>query len=309
MGNTNRVILNVSQTGRLPLKVVLLPLSAITLALIVAGCVYLSPLLTIYAAYYLGAFATAIVLPTFLIPRLWQSAAQAPGPRIGWAFRLNALRGGLMALSALAFVLLPIDFQAGLLFKALVVTVPTLVIAIPLTGVATKWLLASEPQAVTYENDRYVEISKLVTIVSWIGAVLLVALVIRVFEYWPVSLKYGPDTEHARSGFEAHFGFDPTESTDQLYFRKFLFWQTNETHAVFHYRDRAVVDRILQSFEMERGSDPQSYGMLRLQFPTRWLDDGRDDAFLLDEYYRAPYAHVAWVDTRSQVFYYLAFLD
>jgi hypothetical protein len=309
MGNTNRVILNASRTGRLPLKVVLLPVSAITLALIVAGCVYLSPLLTIYAAYYLGALATAVVLPTFLIPRLWQSATQAPSPRIGWAFRLNALRGGLMALSALAFVLLPIDFKAGLLFKALVVTVPTLVMAIPLTGIATKWLLASEPQAVTYENDRHVGISKLVTIVSWIGAVMLVALVIRVFEYWPVSLKHGPDTEYARDGFQAHFGFDPKESIDQLYFRKFLFWQTNETHVVFHYRDRAVVDGILQSFEMDRGSDPQSYGMLRLQFPARWLDQEKADASLLSEYYRAPYAHVAWVDTGNQVFYYLAFLD
>ena len=38
-------------------------------------------------------------------------------------------------------------------------------------------------------------ISKLVTIVSWVGAMLLVcACDLGMFEYWPVSLKHGPDT-------------------------------------------------------------------------------------------------------------------
>ena len=100
-----------------------------------------------------------------------------------------------MAISALAFVLLPLDFKAGMFFKALVFMVPALVIAIPLTGAVTKWLVASEPQAATYDNDRYVGISRLFTLVSWTGSVLLVALVIWVFEYWPVSLKHGPDTD------------------------------------------------------------------------------------------------------------------
>jgi len=294
---------------RQPFKVVLVLVSAVTLTLIVAASAYFSPLITVFAAYYLGAFLTAIVLPTFLIPRLWQSAAQASAPRIGWAFRLHALRAGLTALSALAFVLLPLDFKAGTFFKVLVFAVPALVIAIPLTGAVTKWLVAPEPQAAAYESDRYVRLSRLVTLVSWIGSVLLVALVIWIFEYWPVSLKHGPDTTHARTGFQAHFGFDPNESADQLYFRRFLFWQTDETHAVFHYRDREVVDRIVQSFGMERSSDLQSYGMLRLQFPARWLNASKDDAFLLNEYYRAPYGRVAWVDTQAQVFYYLAFLD
>jgi len=294
--------------GRFPLKVALLPVSSVFLALIIAGSVYVSPLVTVYAAYYLGALVTAIVLP-LLIPRLWHAATEAPGPRIGWAFRLNALRGALVALSALAFVLLPLDFQAGMFFKALIISVPVLVIAIPLTGIATKWLVKSEPGAATYENDRYVGISQLVTVLSWIGSVLLIALVIWVFEYWPVSLKHGPDTEYARTGFRSYFGIDPGQSTERLYFRKFLFWQTNETYAAFHYRDREVVDQILRTFEMERSTEPQSYGMLRRQFPARWLDKSKDDAFLLSEYYRAPYGHVAWVDTEDHVFYYLAFLD
>lgn len=287
----------------------MLPAAAAVLTLIVLGSVYISPLLSVYAAYYIGALATAILVPALLIPRLWKSASSAPTGKIGWAFRLNAIRGGLLAASALAFVLLPLDFGAELMFKVIVFTVQTIVIAIPLMSVAGKWLVASQSDAQVYEGDQWVNVSKLVSVVSWIGAVLLFALVIWVFEYWPVSLKHGPDTQAARGGFESHFGFVPPESVGRLYFRKFLFWQTDETHAKFHYRDRAVVDRILERYDMEPSSDLQSYGMVRLQFPGRWLDNEREDSFVFDQYYRAPFGHVAWVDAERQVFYYLALLD
>ena len=285
------------------------PAATAVLALIVLGSVYVSPLLSVYAGYYIGALATAIFVPAMLIPRLWASSSSAPSPRIGWAFRLNAVRGGVVAASALAFVLLPLDFGAELMFKVIVFTVPTIVIAIPLMSAAGKWLVTAQPHAEVYEQDRWVAVSKLVSIVSWIGAMLLLTLVVWMFEYWPVSLKHGPDTHAARAGFESHFGFTPPDSVDKLYFRKFLFWQTDETHAKFHYRDREVVDRILERFEMEPRSEAQTYGMIRLQFPGRWLDDSREDPFVLHEFYWAPYGHSAWVDTERQVFYYLALLD
>lgn len=297
------------QLGRIPLRVALLPGAAAVLVLIVLGSVYVSPLLSVYAAYYVGALATAILVPTLLIPRLWKAASTSLAQRIAWAFRLNAIRGGLLAASALAFVLLPLDFGSELMFKVIVFTVPTIVIAIPVMSAVGTWLVTSQPEAEVYEGDRWVGVSKLVTVVSWIGALLLFALVIWVFEYWPVSLKHGPDTPAARAGFESHFGFASPESVDDVYFRKFLFWQTDETYTKFHYRDREVVDRILAEFEMEPRSEVQTYGMIRLQFPRRWLDDEREDAFVLGEFYRAPYGHSAWVDTENQIFYYLAFLD
>jgi len=287
----------------------MLPGAAAVLALIVLGSVFVSPLFSVYAAYYIGALATAILVPAILIPRLWKSASSAPTERIEWAFRLNAIRGGLLAASALAFVLLPLDFRAQLMFKVIVFTVPTIVIAVPVISAVGKWLVASQPDSQVYEGDDWVNVSKLVSVVSWIGAVLLFALVVWVFEYWPVSLKHGPDTQAARGGFESHFGFEPPESVDRVYFRKFLFWQTDETHAKFHYRDRAVVDRVLEKYDMELRSEVQSYEMIRLQFPGRWLDDEREDSFVFDEYYRAPFGHVTWVDTERQVFYYLALLD
>ena len=68
-----------------------------------------------------------------------------------------------------------------------------------------------------------------------------------------------------------------------------------------------LVGRFL-GIEPEVGLEPASRGLGVGAVLERNRPILEDNSAFLDEYYRAPYGHIAWVDTESRIFYYLAML-
>ena len=97
------------------------PAATAVLALIVLGAVYVSPLLSVYAGYYIGALATAILVPDSAYPPAMGSPSSSCSRLPESPGRFGSTRFGVASWRQvrLAFVMLPLDFGAGLMFKVL----------------------------------------------------------------------------------------------------------------------------------------------------------------------------------------------
>ena len=149
--------------------------AAIVLAVFIAGSIYLPALLVTYAAYYLGALLAAALLLA-LAPKIWKASSETRQKRVRRAFRMQAGLGAFVALVALAFVACPIEFRSGILFKVLVVAIPTLALAGPAGFVVTAYLLKGQSEAARFRENRSVISARLLIAASWAGAVFLVGL-------------------------------------------------------------------------------------------------------------------------------------
>ena len=151
--------------------------AAIVVLIVVAGALYLPPLLATYGAYYLGALLVTAMLVA-LAPRLWKASANTGQKRVRLAFQLQAVLSGAVALVALMFVACPLEFRSGTLFEILVVAIPSLAFAVPAGMLAVAYLLKDQSDASLFRDNPAVQTTRLLVSASWVGSVLLVALAI-----------------------------------------------------------------------------------------------------------------------------------
>ena len=288
-----------------------IPVGAAALAVVVGASMVLSPLLAFAGVTFLGALLVVIMFPVFLVPKLWRLGSASSYREIRWAYRLHAVRGAVIAASGLAFLLLPFELASEQLLRFLVVGVPLLFLGIPAAGAGVSFLLKHQPDAALFRQNALVKRSRLLAEVTWVASGVLVAAVVWVFSLWPVSLREGPNTPQAQAGFEKTFGFPPPPSVDNVYYRQFLFWQTNDVYVKFHYQDRETVDRILADLNVEPSDYPQTFQVIDDLFPSRWLTEGREASEPVGEFYtgRGNWAgrQSVWIDRDRQILYYMAF--
>jgi hypothetical protein len=288
-----------------------IPVGAAVLALLVGASMVLSPLLAFAGVIFLGALLVVIMFPVFLVPKLWRLGSASSYREIRWAYRLHAVRGVVIAASGLAFLLLPFEFASEHLLRFLVVGVPLLFFGIPAAGAGVSFLLKHQPDAGLFRQNKLVKRSRLLAEVTWVASGVLVAAVIWVFSLWPISLREGPNTPQAQRGFEQTFGFPPPSAVKNVYYRQFLFWQTNDVYVKFHYQDREVVERILAELDLEPSDYPQTFQVIKDLFPSRWLTEGREASEPVSEFHtgRGNWAgrRSVWIDRDRQILYYMAF--
>ena len=80
------------------------------------------------------------------------------------------------------------------------------------------------------------------------------ALLLSATEPWPLSLRQGPDTAHARQGYERLFGFAPDASLSSLYFYSFNVRDASY-YVRFRFDDAAVIDEIVQARDLVEAPD------------------------------------------------------
>lgn len=288
-----------------------IPIGAAALSLLVAVSMLLSPLLAFAVVAYLGAILLVVMFPVFLIPKLWRLSSESSYGEIRWAFRLHAARGAFLALTAAAFLLLPVPSASRPLFRVLVFAVPALFFGIPALGASVSFLLRHHPDASLFRRNPIVKRSRLLSEVTWVASGVLVGAVVWAFSLWPVSLRDGPDTAWSKSGFQSTFGVAPPSSVDNTYYRQFLFWQTNDVYVKFHYTDRAIVDQIIAGLELDPSEQQQTYHDIAQRFPERWLTEGVPASTLFSEFYlgrgQPAGGRSIWVDRDRQIVYYTAF--
>lgn len=161
--------------ARSALRVSLFLVAVIVLLILLAGALYLPPLLAAYGAYYLGAILAAAMLLA-LTPKVWKASAGTGQKRVGQAFQLQAVLAGAVILVALVFIVCPLEFRSGMLFETLVIAVPLLALLVPAGLAATAYLLKDQSEASRFRDNPSVQTTRLLVSASWGGAVLLVAL-------------------------------------------------------------------------------------------------------------------------------------
>jgi hypothetical protein len=251
------------------------------------------------------------MFPVSLIPRLWRLSSESSYSEIRWAFRLHAVRGAFIALTAAAFLLLPVPMVSQDLFRILVFAVPVLFFGIPAIGLGVSFLLRHHPDAPLFRRNPIVKRSRLLSEATWVASGVLVCAVVWAFSLWPVSLRDGPDTAWSKSGFQSTFGVAPPSSVDHTYYRQFLFWQTNDVYVKFHYTDQAVASQIIAGLELDPSGQRQTYQDIAERFPERWLTEDVLASTPLSEFYvgrgHAAGGRSVWVDRDRQIVYYISF--
>ena len=149
--------------------------AAIVVLIVVAGGLYLPPLLATYGAYYLGALLVTAMLVA-LAPRVWKASANTGQKRVRQAFQLQAILSGAVALVALVFVACPLEFRSGTLFEILLAAIPSLAFAVPAGMLATAYLLRDQSDASLFRDNPSVQTTRLLVSACWVGSVLLIAL-------------------------------------------------------------------------------------------------------------------------------------
>ncbi len=95
----------------------------------------------------------------------------------------------------------------------------------------------------------YFRFSYIVSILAWILVCLPSWFFIEAFEPWPISLRQGPDTDHARAGFERALGFPPLASITPIYYRSVGF-QGGTSFLRFDFVDPELIDQITVKFDL-----------------------------------------------------------
>jgi hypothetical protein len=287
-----------------------LPAVTLLAALIAVVALRVLPVFSFVFFAFLGALLATGLFSFYLIPRLWKRAVEnAAEPRLASAYRLHAARGALIALAGLSLLMLPLEIGAEFFLECLVRLVPVLFLTIPLVSVSIRVLLRDHAAATSFRQEGLVRVSRVLTAGCWLFSGVLVAATIQVFQLWPVSLRDGPDTTHARGGFEQLAGFAAPSSVDQLYFRRFLFWQTDDVHLKFRYHDPAVARRFLAAVDVEPAEAPQTYARLRDRFPESWISADKTSGQPLAEFYQggAPGdQRFVWIDREDRTVYFLS---
>lgn len=70
---------------------------------------------------------------------------------------------------------------------------------------------------------RYLRLSQVFLAGMWLLSCVPVALLVMLFEPWPLSLRQGPDTATAKAGFADEFG-DDASGVSRVYYRKESGW-------------------------------------------------------------------------------------
>jgi hypothetical protein len=166
-----------------------------------------------------------------------------------------------------------------------------LLLGIPLGG-SVIWVLRRRCTPPLSGAARlYVAVSKVGLTLAWLPvgvyAAFATTLWVVLAEPWPLSLRQGPDTPHAREVFAARFGFPAPASVRRLYARReWACFGEHVTLVTFEWTDEQVIRDIVSTLSLE--TVPQD-GVTALQAwpgPPWWPTRG--ELSLADEAYRRP---------------------
>jgi hypothetical protein len=188
-----------------------------------------------------------------------------------------------------------------------------LLVGIPLGGSVIWVLRRKQPAPLSRAARTYVIASKVGLTLAWIPVGLYAAFVtmlwVALAEPWPLSLRQGPDTRHAREVFAARFGFPAPPSVRRLYARhEWAGFGEHVTSVTFEWTDEQVIRDIVSTLSLETVPQDGVTALHGWPGPPWWPTRG--ELSLADEAYRRPgkpdaqvFMHL-WIDRKRRRAYF-----
>ena len=231
------------------------------------------------------------------------------------------------AVTLLLFLLEDAGLLRGLLSdRLLVLLIFSVFCLVPLLLVLV-FLLGRRPREPVSRGQKfYARVSYGFLALCWlvlaVPAVFWGALFVAAREPWPLSLRQGPDTDHAKQGFERLFGFAPDDSQSPLYFNSFNVRDASY-FTTFRYDDPDVIARITASRDLVsapvEARDDARFGLRVHRSHLSWWRPeaiNATDSLFVDRptaekitgtrAWNSPtgYSRILWVDETTRTAYY-----
>lgn len=148
-------------------------------------------------------------------------------------------------------------------------------------------------------------IALLATGAAFIGPwlALIGALLAALYESWPISLRQGPDTDHALACFERRLRGPRPIDVEDVYCREEWGFGGDSIYSVrFSFSDRASIEALARRMELQRVADPARPGFRHLDSSSWWPAEAELRA--LPEAYGSGDREYLWIDPTARIAYY-----
>lgn len=172
----------------------------------------------------------------------------------------------------------------------LVLVLTTLVVAIAVAGVLDRRRSSRRaPYRILVGTLRFGATLALL----WLS--LVGALLVALFEPWPLSRRQGPDTEYARSCFLQHLGQSPPEGITNIYCREEWGFGGDSIYTMrFSFRDESALVELVRRLGLESVPATNRDRVRYLSGPSWWPTRAQLEASL--EAYHRSRVEFLWID-------------
>lgn len=116
----------------------------------------------------------------------------------------------------------------------------------------------------------YLGISRVVFCLVWLASCVPVAVFAAITQPWPLTIRHGPDTSYAKTGFERLVGFAPPSSVSEIYYRADSGFPDSEYRLRFRCNDSSVLTQMVARLQLKEVNKPMS-GLFS-QSPKWWSE-------------------------------------
>ena len=128
--------------------------------------------------------------------------------------------------------------------------IPLFFFVLPLVNFGCKWKHSAEQRVKMFA-------ARILFLLVWMPAFAAAMLYVAT-EPWPISLRQGPDTGYARSGFREHIGYSALSSVSELYYKADDLGIDSRYQLRFKTSDAELVDRIVERSQLSESVDKGS---------------------------------------------------
>ena len=130
------------------------------------------------------------------------------------------------------------------------------------------------PRTPSRTTRLYFRTSYALLVLGWISVLPTAAIFLALTEPWPISLRHGPDTDNAKSGFKLLLGSAPPDSVNSIYFRSIGFVDSS-SFLRFDFSDPEIIEKMVDRFDLKMAPEdatrpPKHYSIRARKDVTSW---------------------------------------